>query len=441
MKKLLLTTALMLGLTAPAIANDRPAPKWDFQGKYLIVASDADMLATAYENGRLGPRVGNDKLTVIPLNTAPQNYEAFAVDASNSVAGPPSVFDVTPDGKTAFVIETFAPRPGQSDEETFADLKFGTKLTMIDLSNPKEPKQVRTIDIPERPTSVNVNHNGTLLAISYHQKGAGKETPLIIYRINGQNVTQVAAPTLDGWDFTHEMMDVSWHPTKNILGVINASDATVRFLEVSRNGKTVEQWGNVISIGKKPFIGRFTKDGKHFLVNNVYWGSDVKSYWSSAPRGTIVNIHLEHFEKDGQPVHSMTSQMLVGASPESFAVSPDGRYVAAINMERSWLTYDDERRTWFSSITLIERDPKTGAMTELHTTPYYAVLPEMAVFDASSQYLAVVAYDQFDHGEVEGSVDFFKLVHDPLDKNRKMLAQTRYSVPVQRGAHDMVVVD
>ncbi len=440
MKRLLLATILALGLAVPTLAEQVP-PRWNFQGRYLIAISDADMLASAYENGQLGPIYGSDKLSVIPLDTAPQDYNAFDVDASNSVAGPPSVVDVTPDGRYAYVVETFSPRPGESAQETFADFTLGTKLTVIDLLNPKEPQQVKTIDIPERPLSVSVNHDGTLLAVSFHQEGGGQETPLVIYLIDGSDVTQVATPSIPEWDFSHELNDVVWHPADNILAMITSTDASVRFMQISRDGRSAELWGNVVSVGKKAFIGKFTGDGEHLIVNNLFWGTDVNNHWTEAPASTIVNIKLNHFEQDGQPVHAMTSQVMTRSASEGFAISPDGRYVAAVNMERSWLPYNDARRTWFSSISLIERDPETGQMHLEHTTPYYSVLPEMAVFDASGEYLAVVNYDQFDHTEAGGSIDFFKLVEDPLNKEPKMLVQTRYSVPVQHGAHDIVLVE
>ena len=425
------------------VEADPMRPKWDFQGQFLVVASDADMLASAYENGKLGPRNGSDKLSLIPLDAPPNEYQAYSVEASNSVAGPPSVFDVSPNGDFAFIIETFTPRPGKSDDETFADLKHGNTLTIVDIRNPKKPKTIDQQAILERPLSVNINKDGTLLAVSYHQQGAGSDTPISLHKIARGKILSTSTPEIPGWTQGEELIDVVWHPQKNILAMINTTDASVRFMTVKDNKKdfSLEPWGNVISVGKKPFIGRFTKNGEHFLVNNLFWGEDVAGHWTEAPRGTIANIHLAHIKKNGSPVHSLTSQVLVGPSPEGFAVSPDGRFVASVNMERSWLPYDDARQTWFSSITLINRDPKTGAMTELDTTPYYGVLPEMAVFDASSQYLAVVKYDHYDHSKPGGAVDFFKIVHDPLDKQRQMLVQTNYSVPVQHGAHDMMLVE
>ena len=418
-------------------------PEWDFKGKYLVAISDADMLASAYENGKLGPRYGKDKLSVIPLDVKPAAYQAYTIEATNSVAGPPSVVDVTPDGKYAYVIETFGPRPGKSDEETFADFNLGNTLSVFNLNNPQQPTKLQEIKIEDRPLSVNVNKDGSLLAISYYPKG-GNAHPMSIHRIREDGkVEGNFTPTIPNWNPEDELVDIVWHPHKNMVSFLNQTKSTVQFLMVHDHGDDIKlvPWGNIVNIGKYPMIGRFSKDGNHFLANNLYWGEDVYNRWTEAPNGTIVNIALNHLQKEGKPVHSLTAQVMVGPSPEGFAVSNDGRYIAAVNMERSWLPYEDDRQTWHSSITLIERDPEKGAMQVMNTIPYYAVLPEMAVFDASGKYLAVVAFDQFDHSNPGGALDFFKIVKDPLDKGKETLVQTRYSVPLQHGSHDLILVE
>ena len=340
----------------------------------------------------------------------------------------------TSDGSSASTDSIELEDPEPEPDQTFT----------LDLSDPTNPVLHDQIEIKERPDSVSVSHDGRWLAIAYNNKGAGSQTPIGIYRIRDGKVVSQNYPEIADFDAANNhIISAKWHPSENTLAMINETRATVFFGKVQASGNTVtlERWGNEVSTGKAPFIGRFTNDGKHFIVNNLYWGPDVKGRWTEAPASTIVNIRLAHFEKDGEPVHAMSSQVLTRSASEGFAVSPDGSLVAAVNMERSWLPYEDERQSWFSSITLIHRDPETGQMFEGHTTPYYSVLPEMAVFDASGKYLAVVNYDHYNHDEPGGSVDFFKLVKDPLNKKPKMLVQTRYSVPVQHGAHDMILVD
>jgi len=440
-KKSFFITSLFFFVTN--LYSQQTPPKWGFKGNYFIAVSDADMLPSAYENGQLGPIYGKDEIAVIPLNTQPTNYKKIGINVSNSVAGPPSVIDVTPDGRYAFIIETLSPRPGKSDKEIFSDLKLGNTLTVLDLTEPKKPKKIEIIEIPKRPLSININYDGTLLAISYHPSPNGNQKPISIHRIHNGKLIKNYFPKIPHWSKDDKLTDVLWHPRENIISLINNTKGTVQFVKVTdiENKVNLEQWGNIVSVGKFPFIGRFTKDGKHFLTNNLFWGSDVFGTWTEAPRGTIVNITLNHFQQGEKPVHSLTSQVLVGVSPEGFAVSPNGEYVATMNMERSWLPYSDKRQTWFSSITLIKRDPATGSMRHLSTVPYYAILPEMAVFDSSSNYLAVISSDQYDHSLSGGALDFFKIVKDPLDNQRETIVQTRYSVPLQHGAHDLILID
>lgn len=435
--------AVFLSIGFQSLAQQK-APDWNFKGKYLIAISDADMLASAYENGKLGPRYGKDQLSVIPLSTEPSKYKAYTVEATNSVAGPPSVVDASPDGKYVYVIETFSQRPGKSDLETFADLKSGNTLSVFDLTNPQRPFKIQEVKIEDQPLSVNINKDGTYLAISYQPKNGTSKSPISIHRLNNDGrVDGKFTPQIPRWDKEDVLIDIVWHPLDNILSILNQTKNTVQFLRVIDNGRDIDftRWGNIVNVGKYPMIGRFTKDGKHFLANNLYWGKDVFNSWTEAPKGTIVNITLNHFRKNGEPIHSLTSQVMVGSSPEGFAVSNDGKYVASINMERSWLPYEDERQTWYSSITLVERNPETGAMNEVNTIPYYAVLPEMAVFDTSSKYLAVVAFDHYDHNKPGGALDFFKIVKDPLDNAKETLVQTNYKVPLQHGSHDLILID
>lgn len=144
--------------------------------------------------------------------------------------------------------------------------------------------------------------------------------------------------------------------------------------------------------------------------------------------------------EDGSVVHAMVSRAITGVSPEGIAISPDGRWVASTNLERSYLPYDDPRQTFFSSITLLRLDPASGSLARVGDFAYDGILPEAAAFDASSRYLAVVTYDHYDDSRTGGSVDFWRLAGDPLDPARVELVKTSHSVPVPRGAHSLVLV-
>ncbi|MEP0935855.1 hypothetical protein [Leptolyngbya sp. FACHB-8] len=278
--------------------------------------------------------------------------------------------------------------------------------------------------------------------MTFHPNGAGAETPLALIPFRAGQLGQPTYLELTRVPGGQELIHAEWHPTQDLLALVNATTVEVSFARLNRQGNTLslEPWGNVVKVEKAPFMARFTPDGRHVIINGLYWGPDVEGRWSEAPRGSVVSIRLEAgTQADGSPRHALVSRAMTGVSPEGLAISPDGRYVVTTNLERSYLPYDDDRITWFSSLTLMTLDPQTGQLNRVADYPFDGILPEAATFDASSQYLAVVNYDFFDDRTPGGSIDFWRIASDPLNP-QPMLVQTRYSVPVTRGAHSMVLV-
>lgn len=434
----LLVGLFALPIAAPILAQDRAAPM-NFQGRYLVSVSDADMLSSAYVNGLLGPREGRDALSVIPLNGHVRDLQAYEVEASNSVASPPVVVTVTPDGRYAFVTETFTPRPeGPAETQTFADLSFGNRLQVFDLADPTQPTLVQDLAIAERPDSVSINADGALLAVTFHPAGAGSETPIALIPFNNGQIGEPIYPAIPGFPLGERLIHAEWHPSQNVLALANETAGEISFVEVV--GQELRAWGNVVQAEKAPYMVRFTPDGRYAIANALYWGADVEGRWTEAPRGSIVSIRLEAgTQADGSPRHALVSRAITGVSPEGIAISPDGRYIVTTNLERSYLPYDDDRITWFSSLSLLTLDPETGQLRHVGDYPYDGILPEAATFDASGQYIAVANYDHFDDRIQGSSIDFWRIAADPLDP-QPMLVQTRYSVPVTRGAHSLVLV-
>ncbi|MBD2260228.1 hypothetical protein H6G13_21890 [Pseudanabaena sp. FACHB-2040] len=442
----LFVLGLLAATVVPAVAvaqtPDRAAP-FDFRGRYLISVSDADMLASAYIDGSLGPREGRDALSVIPLGGHVRDLQAYETEASNSVAGPPVVLDTTPDGRYVFVVETFAQRPeGNWEDQTFADLQHGNRIKVFDLADPAQPTLVQTLTIAERPDSVSVNADGSLVAVAINPQGDGTETPLALIPFNNGRLGQPIYPPVSTLPREQRLIHAEWHPTQNVLALVNETAAEVSFVQVAPQSGSFElqPWGNTVKIEKAPYMARFTPDGRHVIVNNLFWGPDVEGTWSEAPRGSVVSIRLAAgTQADGSPRHALVSRAMTGVSPEGLAVSPNGQYVVTTNLERSYLPYGDERITWFASISLFTLEPQTGQLNHVADYPFDGILPEAAAFDASSQYLAVVNYDHFDDRVEGGSIDFWRIAADPLNP-QPQLVPTRYSIPVTRGAHSMVLV-
>ena len=427
-------------VAVPASAQDRDLHGlMDFEGRYIVSVSDADMVASAYVDGDLGPREGHDALSIIPLDGDPRGWSASEVEASNSVAGPPAVVDITPDGRYAFVIESWTPRPEGDGPHTFGDLTHGNRLFVFDLADPTAPTLTQTVETPIRPDAIRVSSGGDLVALSFNPTGAGRETPIGLYRFADGRIGDAVFPEIPGWDLQEDrLMDIDWHPEENILALLNETQADLRFAEVN-DDLSLTVFGNVVDVERAPFRVEFTPDGRHVVTNGLYWGPDIAGRWIEAPRGSVLTVRM-NAEVAGDTVrHALVSRVTTGVSPEGLAVSPDGNWVATTNLERSYLPYDDERITWFSSITLARLDPETGVLTHMGDFNYDGILPEAAVFDNSSSYLAVANYDHFDDRRTGSSIDFWRLTTDPLEPNNVQLVKTEHSVPVTRGAHSMVI--
>ena len=252
---------------------DRAAPL-NFQGRYLLSASDADMLASAYVNRRLGPREGRDALSVIPLGGHIRDLQAYEVEASNSVAGPPIVLAATPDGRYAIAIETFAPRPqGNWENQTFADLQHGDRLQLFDLADPTQPALVQEMAIAERPDSVSINRDGSIVAVAFHPAGAGAQTPLALFPLNSGRLGEPIYPNVPTLPPGERLIHAEWHPAENVLALVNETAAEVSFVQAIQRGDRFElqPWGNAVQIEKAPYMARFNADGQYLIVNNLFW--------------------------------------------------------------------------------------------------------------------------------------------------------------------------
>jgi DNA-binding beta-propeller fold protein YncE len=427
--------------TAPATPNerDRHSPL-AFEGRYIVVVSDADMVASAYVDGDLGPREGTDTLSIVRLDGDPRAWRSVGIEASNSVASPPAVLDVTSDGRWAFVIETFTPRPDGEDPHTFADLRHGNRVQVFDLTDPDAPVLAQEIETFERPDAIRVSPDGKVVAVAFHPDGAGRETPLALYPFSEGRLGEPVTPKIPGWN--HEraaLKDIDWHPSQPIIALLNETEADLRFARVGED-LALDAFGNVVDVERSPLRVEFTPDGRHVVVNACHWGPDIGGTYVEAPRGSLLTIRMDaEVDGDHNIRHALISRVLTGVSPEGLAVSPDGRWVATPNLERSYLPYDDPRITWFSSITLSRLDPETGLLTRIGDFNYDGILPEAAVFDNSGNYLAVANFDHFDDRRQGSSIDFWRIQADPLDPDNVQLVKTEHSVHVPRGAHSVVM--
>ena len=412
-----------------------PVPQFDFKGKLLVAVSDTDMLASAYLDGKLGPDAGPDLLSVIRLDRPPAQMRAATVPVTNSVTGPPAAVAVTPAGRYAIVVETQGPRPAGKPDARLSELPAGRTITVVDLAEPDKPRVAQQIQSFERALSVSINARGDLVAVAYGDAQQGEQPRLALFHFKAGRLSAAMTPPVPGMGPGDALLSAEFHPKQDVLGLVYTRNPRIAFVAVEGSGETVSltAWGNPVAVDPGPFLIRYTPDGRYGIVNAMYIGADI--------RGTVSSIRIDG-SKDahGKPHHELVSRADTGAAPEGLAVSPDGRWLATTNLERSAYPVDDPHQGFFSSVTLLRLNPETGSIDRVGDFPFEGILPEAAVFDNSSRFLAVTCFDHFAGSPAGGSIDFWRISGDYADPKRIELVKTGYSVPVARGPQSMAIV-
>lgn len=412
----------------------------DFQGGYLAVLSDVDMVASAYMGPPMGPRTEamQDMLTLFPLSEG-RPGTPVRIPVTNAVTAWPSLLGFTPDGRTAYVAETEKPAaPGMTSRR---DLQPSNLLSVVSIADDLTGSVVQEIETSGRAIAVAVRPQGDVLAVSTTRprRLAGDATAdggpqLGIFRIGRDGrlgeMTLLALEQAES-DPPH----IEWSPDGRLLAITMAGTNGVRFY--AWDGETLTPHGNAVVSGKLPGVGHWSPDGRHFFVTNLYWGGDTENRYVGSEVSTIVAIRVAP-PAAADPRHLMVSAVAVGASAEEFAVSPDGTRLVSLNMERSFLAPDDPRLTYHSSLTLMTWDADSERLHAHTTTPFEAILPEGITFDASGRFLAVAnfAHSNPRRPVEETTVDFWRVIEGPAP----MLVQMDLKLPVMRGAHVIKLV-
>jgi DNA-binding beta-propeller fold protein YncE len=435
---------LVLGAGACAVmgdfANDDPGfaeARGTFEGRFVAV-SDADMAGTAYADGVLELFPGAEDQLTLFANGAPVS----AIAASNSVISWPQVVDVSDDGRFAFVIETRGAAPAglEAYENVFEDFPTGTRLSIYRI----EGTQLTLIDqqdgLGTNLQSVEYVDDGQMLVIGTEDEGG----ELVAVRLEDDG-TILDTITL-GLDLAYKPDDAErrirtlhMSPDGTTLAV-NVANKRVQFFRVFRdiNGvpeEAVPFGTGPVEVGARIAVGKWTPDGKFFIMTDTNWGDGTLYMLTQGPGALTV---IKPPANDDSPAE-IVSRAEVGLSPEGFGISEDGTRVATINMERTYLPELAPLSFWAGrrqySVSLLSLDSETGALNEIDRIYASGILPEDVIFDRGGNNLAVAVFHRR-KGEdrKRGFIDFFSIESDTLVAQGKTQG-------VMRGAHDLVLVD
>jgi DNA-binding beta-propeller fold protein YncE len=426
------------------ISQVAPAPitadATQFDGRYLLAASDADMIATAYADGVLRQIPGDeDTLSLVELPATSANARVIELPASNSVTSWPQIIAAAPDGNRVYVVETRGPVGLEVEQLDVGSLPTGRFLTEIDLTNGPDQAVVTPIDVGENPAHIGISADSAYLAVGLQE--SGRQLAIMPTATLDNPATFQYFPVLDSaGQPAREVSSVSWHPSGEFLAVgINTEEIQFYTVTTGTDGTTaVAPHGERISGGNTLSYGQFTVDGRHYLLPEINWSLLPRPFRNlNNPPGEMIALR---FDATDAAQHEEVSRVAVGQSPEGFAVSPDGDLIVTVNMRRTYLP--DALTFWpgfdLNSLSLLTFNQETGELRVIgEEYAFEGVLPEDAMFDADGDALGVVIYNYRDDPMGPGAIEFWNVIREG-DEPR--LERTSVKLDVTRGAHAMAFI-
>jgi DNA-binding beta-propeller fold protein YncE len=410
----------------------------NFSGQALLVASDADMVATSYGDAELDRIPGvEDALTVVELPLDAEQPTMASVPVSNSVMSWPQIIAVSPDGQRAYVVEARSrPDDGINELDDIDQMPAGSQLSVIDIAERSQPRLIESVTVGRNPEHISISPNGRFLAVNLNEPG--KELLIVELQADGRLGKRTYIPMqLDGT--REDNQTAIWHPSGQYLAITQDQNRRVGFYQVQTAGDaiTVAPLGDPLEIGNHLSHPRFTRDGRFLLVPDLKWNlynNDTLNFLLNTP-GELIAVQ---FDPDKGNPPSVVSRVEVGLSPEGFALSPDDSLIATVNMRRTYLPsfLPAWRGKPYSSLSLVQFDALTGQFTAVKEYGFEGLLPEQATFDATGDALAVVIFNDREPNPKTGAIEFWRVIRG----NAPRLERTGYKLEVVRGAHDIVLI-
>ncbi|MSP02805.1 MAG: YncE family protein [Acetobacteraceae bacterium] len=340
------TTALMLA-TAMAGPND--------------ILIGLDQKVTYGPEGSVNGAPGKDEVLVLDIANPAKPVIRARLPLMNSLLGPPTNLQITPDGKLGLVANSVLNTPDANGYKVSPD----DRLFVIDLTE-QPPKLVNTVTVGKQPSGLAISRKGDLVLIANRN---GKSVSVLT--IAGGKVSPAGEV-----QFEQEAAAVAITPDGKrafvCLNVVNR----VAVLNIDGQKVTYDKAMD-IPVSFNPYNIDVTPNGKFVIVSTTGAGknnADAMAVIEAAgPRPHVVDL------------------MTPGTGPEGFAISPDGKWVAAALLLGSGAKPSDWFKTKTGELVLMSLDSNSGEMT-VQSRAKVGGLPEGVAFSPKSDYIYVGNY-------------------------------------------------
>jgi DNA-binding beta-propeller fold protein YncE len=295
----------------------------------LIVSTNDAKYQRVEGNDTYPPGAPGDTLDVIDASVFPPRVVA-TVDVATTIVGPPQAVAISPDGRWAVVSA-----PSRYDARQ-GSCVFESYLQLVDLDS-ERPGVIDKAGTSHHPQGVAFHPRGGLL-LAATVGGTVESFVVEGGRLVRNGELQVSSGRLAGITFTADGATA-------IVLLRDEQGAAVLDVE----GHSVRATPERISTGVAPYAIDISGDGRWGVIGNVgLAGLSGPARQLAADADTLTLVDLS-----SRPFRAV-QHLSVPALPEGVAISPDGRWIAALTMDGSNLKADNPARRMRGRVVLFE---------------------------------------------------------------------------------------
>jgi 6-phosphogluconolactonase (cycloisomerase 2 family) len=360
-----------LALAGPALAGTND----------ILIGLDSKIVYNA--QGQQNVQPGTDKLLVMDISNPAQPRIRASLDLSNSLLGPPTNLEITPNGRLGLLANSVV----HTQEGNGWKVQPDDKLFVVDLGA-EPPKLLDTVTVGRQPSGLDIAQDGKFALIANR---AGKSVSVVA--IDGTSVKHVGDV-----DLGQEAAGVAIAPNgKRAFAVMNLANK-VAVLEIDGQKVTYDK-ANDIPVAFNPYNIDTTPDGKYAIASSTGAGKD------NADALTTIEITGPH-----PHVVGLTT---VGVGPEGLVISPDGKWLVTPLLRGSTSKYADYFYTKEGQAVLAAIGAD-GGITVKDRAPLGAI-PEGVAFSPNGQFVYIGNY-------TDKTVQVFRIASGKLKSQGRPLA-------------------
>jgi len=311
-------------------------------------------------NGQVNGPPGKDAVLVMDVSNPAKPKIRASLPLMNSLLGPPTNLQITPDGKLGLVANSVV----MNQDGTAWKVAPDNKLFVIDLTaNP--PKLIDTVTVGMQPSGLAISKRGDLVLIANR---AGKSVSVVsiqggsVKAVGEVPMEQQAAAVVITPDGKRAFVCLN---LVNRVAVLNINGQTVTY------DKTLD-----IPAAFNPYNIDITPDGKYVVASNT---------------GAMTNNGDAEVTIDPTGPHPHVIDLMTpGNGPEGFTISANGKWAAVPLLLGTGAKHSD----WFYTKNgeLVLMSVGTGGRLSIVSRAQLGGLPEGIAFSPNNDYLYVGNY-------------------------------------------------